>query len=189
MRLATLLALVATCQLAHAAKPPQSVIESCLLGYPSQRGITVSTSNFGHSSVTQDIPNFQLLWADGMRGVRVGYATSHKDENDYVFAGRSRGFISNAIPLTDWKPSRIEAPIRAAYGVVKRQGRNYVCVVDAPGQGSAAFYRVGYIGQFPPKKRADIQLYYAVADIKKFNAFKSGQIPHYSCRFGASCNR
>lgn len=172
-KIATVL-IACSCQLAYGAKPPQAVIESCLLGYVSENGTTVLTSDFGYSWIVEDIPGYQLMWPEGMQGVRVGYATNHKTENDYIFAEKHRGFIKMAIPLTNWKPERIEPPQNASYGIVKRAGRNYICVVTAPGQGSAAFYRAGYIGQLPSAKRRNIQLYYAVIDIKKLKGFKAG---------------
>lgn len=162
------------CQLAYAERPLQVVVESCLLGKTSAKHVSVTTSGFGYSWTVEDISKYELMWPSAVRGVRIGYATSNKGENDYIFVGKYRGFIKQAIPLSDWKPERVEPPQKASYGVVRHAGKKYVCVVTAPGQGSAAFVRVGYVGAFPPKNGGNIQLYYVIADIKKYKAFGSG---------------
>ncbi|MBP0619181.1 hypothetical protein [Cupriavidus consociatus] len=90
--------LTSACQLAY-AQPPRAVIESCLLGYPSTKGVTV---NFGdiHHIVMQDNSGYRRTWPEKMKE-HVGYATSKKDENDYVFAGQYRGYIKRAFSLSE----------------------------------------------------------------------------------------
>jgi len=154
------------------AQPPQDVIESCLLGYATAPGLVVATGEIGHQMM-EDVPGYRLTWPERLPGIRVGYAVGKAGKNDYVFAGRYRGYIHRAIPLTQWKPERLATPLIARYGVVELAGRRYACVTEANGQGSAAFVVAGYIGRFPPGKGQAMQLYYVVADTKTFKSFRS----------------
>lgn len=172
MRIAPAVLFLVGCHSIAQAQPPQAVIESCLLGYSTTAGTSVAMGKSGHQ-VIEDVPGYRLTWPERLPGIRVGYAISNDGDNDYVFVGRRRGYVRRAIPLTQWQPAPLDNPLRAQYGVVTQGKSRYACVVEAAGQGSAAFVMVGYIGQLAPAKEKAIQLYYAVADTKTFKGFKS----------------
>ncbi|MEM5429469.1 hypothetical protein [Cupriavidus oxalaticus] len=164
-----------TCQLTY-AQPPRVVVESCLLGYPSIKRVTVKLGDTHYMSI-QDDAGYRRTWPERMTGEQVGYATSQKNENDYVFIGKYRGYIRKAIPLSELErePQRIESPLLASYGTIRYGAHRYVCLTQANGQGSAAFVVDGYIGEFPPKKGRFLQLYYTMENTKKFKAFSKGK--------------
>ncbi|WP_150124039.1 hypothetical protein [Cupriavidus nantongensis] len=147
------------------------LIDSCLLvDRPSEASISITRIE-GEADVIDDVtvPGYQLFTpgvANNMHG--IGYATSKRGSNDFIFVGASRGYINRAVALGKHRPSRVEQPILAAYALLRQHGRRYVCVMESNGNGSAAFFRSAYVGRIPSSKGAQFRLYYKVADVKRF---------------------
>ncbi|MCO4893527.1 hypothetical protein MKD50_29475 [Cupriavidus sp. WGtm5] len=166
--LASLLALSVT---AHAQQIPAAIIDSCLLlDRPSDVSISITRIE-GEADLIDDVtvPGYQLFTPGGASNKHaIGYATSKRGSNDFIFAGASRGYINRAAALGKHRPSRVEQPILAAYALLRQHGRRYVCVMESNGNGSAAFVRSVYVGRIPSSKGARLKLYYKVADVKWF---------------------
>lgn len=166
--------------LAHAGEVPEAVIDSCLLYDKAVApGILISPIE-GNVQLTDEVtvPGYQLFTpAHNRNKLRVGYATSMRGNNDYVFVGSRRGYVKRAIAVGKWQPTRVEEPSLAAFAVLRQRGRRYVCVMESNGNGSAAFVRSAFVGRIPPSKNAILKLSYKVADVKKFKAFDEGPKP------------
>lgn len=143
-----------------AAQPPRAVIESCLLGRPSDSGVTVAMNVFGKPAKT----------------LPVAYSVGPRSGKAFVAIETYRGYVGDAIALgEDPPPDSLEDSMSASYGVVKRKGVRFVCVTEANGQGSAAFVVSAFVGQFPPPKNLRyIRLYYVLADIRKLKTSRPG---------------
>ncbi|SOZ51296.1 conserved hypothetical protein [Cupriavidus taiwanensis] len=123
------------------------------------------------------VPGYQLFIPGGANNkLPVGYATSKRGSNDFIFVGARRGYIRRAAGLGKHRPSRVEQPILAAYAVLSQHGRRYVCLMESNGSGSAAFVRSAYVGRIPSSQGAKLKLYYKVADVKPSPAESIGNM-------------
>lgn len=167
---ASLLALSAT---VHTEQLPAAIIDSCLL-FDSRSDASISITQIeGNADLIDDVtvPGYQLFIPGGANNkLPVGYATSKRGSNDFIFVGARRGYIRRAVALGKHRPSRVEQPILATYAVLSQNGRRYVCLMESNGSGSAAFVRSAYVGRIPSSQGAKLKLYYKVADVKPSQA-------------------
>ncbi|MDT4834345.1 hypothetical protein FQZ97_679800 [compost metagenome] len=163
---------------AYAEPVPEAVIDSCLLFDKSTDGSVSIAPIEGESQLIDDVTvhGYQLFTpASDSNKLRVGYATSKRGSNDYVFVGSRRGYIMQAVAVGKFKPARIEEPSLAAFAVLHQRGRQYVCVMESNGNGSAAFVRSAFVGRISPSKGSTLKLFYKVADVKKFKSFNGAE--------------
>ncbi|WP_340523155.1 hypothetical protein [Cupriavidus necator] len=155
---------------AHAEQVPEAVIDSCLLfDRSSDSSISISPIE-GDANLIDEVttPGYQLFTPEGDRNkLRVGYATSKRGSDDYIFVGPRRGFIKRAVAVGKLPPTRVEEPSLAAFAVLRQRGQRYVCVMESNGNGSTAFVRSAFVGRIPLSKNATLKLFYKVADVKK----------------------
>ncbi|WP_018314275.1 hypothetical protein [Cupriavidus sp. UYPR2.512] len=172
-----MLLLLALSVSAHAEQVPEDIIDSCLLfDRSSDSSISISPIE-GDANLMDEVTmaGYQLFIPGGdSNKLRIGYATSKRGNNDYIFVGARRGFIMRAVAVGKPQPSRVEEPSLAAYAVLRQRGQRYVCVMESSGNGSAAFVRSAFVGRIPRSKNATLKLFYKVADVKKFKAFNEG---------------
>lgn len=159
---------------AHAERVPEAVIDSCLL-FDKSTDASISIAKIeGGAQLMDDVtaPGYQLfIPASDSNRLRIGYATSKQGNNDYVFVGPHRGYIMWAVAVGRFQPTRVAEPSLAAYAVLRQRERQYVCVMESNGNGSAAFVRSAFVGRIPSSKGSTLKLRYKVADVKKFKAF------------------
>lgn len=158
----------------HAEQVPGAVIDSCLLFQKSTDASVSIAPIEGATQLTDDVtvPGYQLFTPAGDNNtLRVGYAISERGNNDYVFVGTRRGYIVRAVAVGKFKPARVETPSLASFAVLRQHGRRYVCVMESNGNGSAAFVRSAFVGRISSSKGSTLNLFYKVADVKKFAAF------------------
>ncbi|CAG2130728.1 hypothetical protein [Cupriavidus numazuensis] len=171
---AILLSLCAVSMQAYAERPPEAIMDSCLLFDKAMRSSIVITPIDGPEVLEDEyaVPGY-TVFKPGIRSnpLAVGYATSQRGMNDFVMVGKYRGYLRRAVPLGKFKPERIEPPESAAYAIVQEGASRYVCVMTSDGNGSAAFVRSALVARIPAKKIASMTLYYKVADVKKFKVF------------------
>ncbi|SOZ33792.1 conserved exported hypothetical protein [Cupriavidus taiwanensis] len=171
---ASLLALSVT---AHAEQLPAAIIDSCLLfDSPSDASVSV-TQIEGNADLIDDVtvPGYQLFIPGRANNkLPVGYASSKRGSNDFIFVGARRGYIRRAVALGKHRPARVEQPMLAAYAVLSQHGRRYVCLMEGNRSGSAAFVRSAYVGRIPSSQGAKLKLYYKVADVKPSQAKSIG---------------
>ncbi|WP_432258799.1 hypothetical protein [Cupriavidus sp. TMH.W2] len=178
MMRSTLMPLLLTLSVsAHAKQVSEAVIDSCLL-FDRSTDASISISPIeGDANLIDEItvPGYQLFSpGSDSNKLRIGYATSKRGSNDYIFVGARRGFIMRAVAVGRFQPSRVEEPSLAAYAVLRQRGQRYVCVMESNGNGSAAFVRSAFVGRIPASKGSTMKLYYKMADVKKFRAFNEG---------------
>ncbi|MBB3015969.1 hypothetical protein [Cupriavidus alkaliphilus] len=155
----------------YAGHVPAAVIDSCLLfDRPSDASISISRIEGGADLIDDvTVPDYQLFTPGGEDNKHtLGYATSKRGSNDFIFVGARRGYLRRAVALGRHRPTRVEQPILAAYALLRQHGRRYVCVMESNGSGSAAFVRSAYVGRIPSSELATFQLYYKVTDVKEF---------------------
>ncbi|MCO4862865.1 hypothetical protein MKD38_14350 [Cupriavidus sp. WGlv3] len=156
---------------AHAGHVPAAIIDSCLLfDRPSDASISI-TQIEGEADLLDDVtvPGYQLFNPGGANNKHtIGYATSKRGSNDFIFVGVRRGYIRRAVALGKHRPSRVEQPVLAGYALLRQHGRRYVCVMESNGSGSAAFVRSAYVGRIPSSELATLQLYYKMTNVKEF---------------------
>ncbi|WP_439683599.1 hypothetical protein [Cupriavidus oxalaticus] len=178
IRLIILALLVAISASARAEPVPEAVIDSCLL-FDKSTDVSISIVPIeGGAQLIDDVtvPGYQLfIPASDRNRLRVGYATSKREFKDYVFVGPHRGYIVRAVAMGKYRPARVEEPSLAAFALLRQRGRQYVCLMESNGNGSAAFVRSAFVGRIPPSKGSILKLFYKVADVKKFNAFDSAE--------------
>jgi hypothetical protein len=151
-------------------------MDSCLLF--DKAAPSISVTRFEGPEILVDehsVPGYEIFTPTARSvAVKVGYATSKRGSNDFVFAGRYRGYIRTATALGAFKAERIESPSLAFYAVLREGPRQYLCVVESAAQGSAAFVRSAFVAAFPPKGSRYLALFYQVADVRQLKAFGAG---------------
>jgi hypothetical protein len=156
--------------------PPEAIMDSCLLFDKAVRS-SISITPIDGPEVLADeyaVPGY-TVFTPGMKSnpLGVAYATSRRGMNDFVMVGKHSGYLRRAVPLSKFKPERVEPPELAAYAIVQEGASRYVCVMTSDGNGSAVFVRAALVGRIPRKPAASMTLYYKVADVKKFKAFNT----------------
>ena len=159
---------------AHAQKVSESVIDSCLMfDKPVDASVVISPLENRAPLIDEvTVPGYQLfIPASDNNDFRVGYATSQRGIDDYVFVDSHRGYIKRAVAVGKFQTKRIEQPSLASFALLRQHGQLYLCVMESNGNGSAAFVRSAFVGRIPASKSSSLKLFYKVADVKKLDAF------------------
>lgn len=177
-RLLILPLLLAASITAHARAVPAAVIDSCLL-FDRATDASVSIAPIEGAAELVDevsVSGYELFTpASDNNALGIGYATSTRGDKDYIFVGPYRGYVMQAVAVGRFQPKGIDQPSLASYALLRQRGRQYVCVMESNGNGSAAFVRSAYVGRVPPSKGSTLKLFYKVADVKTFKAFNGGK--------------